>query len=43
MGISTPKQKQKVKRKSSLNDDQNNKKVKKKKSVSQNWSVSEDV
>lgn len=47
VGISTPKQTQKVKRKSSLKNDQNNKIVKhslkKKKSSSQNWTVSDDV
>lgn len=47
MGISTPKQTQKIKRKSSINTDQNNKKVKhslkNKKMSSQNWTVSDDV
>lgn len=45
VGVSTPKVVQKVKRKLSINDDQN-KKVKsslKKKSLSQNWKVSDDI
>lgn len=45
VGVRTPKVVQKVKRKLSINDDQN-KKVKsslKKKSLSQNWKVSDDI
>lgn len=46
VGVNTPKETQKVKRKLSISDDLNKKKVKsslKKKSLSLNWKVSDNV